>query len=338
MLKSRRRWALVAGALLVALVGVGGASYPSLKDGEWLRGLPGSVLIGIIDDPDPDLLRGLSKPIEDTPKFQRIAIDEVWKRYAAGDLPLAERRALLKKMFARHPPVVFHTRARWPVGVPIRARVETSGGPLPRTVVVTPQFEGGIEMQRSQPEERAVTAVESLGALPLGARDVSCRVRFLEDAAEVWTATKDLRIEVVGTLDEAIEPLSTPEAVAALRDFFGACARINPQSKQLVLLAERDPDRRAGLGLIRGVCVAVIVEVRHLDVVVARARVDWTGDPDLFSWFPLEMLGKGFPGSPGSQPGWTMRVRPDPEGALANFEATKYWAGDFEAAVVWENR
>src|SRR5262249_42702116 len=157
-----------------AFIGVGGAMYSSLRDWEWMRHLPGSVLIAVVEDPDPDLLRGLSKPIADTPAFQRIAIDEIWKRYAAGALSVTQRRAVLKKMFARHPPVVFRTRKRWPVGVPIRVRVETSGGPWSRTVVVTPHFEGGIEMQRSQPSERSASTVENFGAPPLGARDVDC--------------------------------------------------------------------------------------------------------------------------------------------------------------------
>jgi hypothetical protein len=99
--------------------------------------------------------------------------------------------------------------------------------------------------------------------------------------------------------------------------------------------------------------VALRVEVCKDGKVIAESRVAWSANAQRYdfspwssiygwnddkdvAWLPLTGDNAALAGADFSQPGWTLRVRSDPELALSDPTVTRYWSGEFVVPLVRE--
>ncbi len=241
---------------------------------------------------------------------------------------------LLKPLRDCAAPSTIVTRARWPRHTPIAVGIvpmywHGEGG---RTLVVTPQFGEQAPLIRSL-EPDSLWAHRSLewwrddkliaGRPVDAAAPLAFRLELAVPTKTLWKTSVAKTIEFVDTVDDIMQPV-TSEAMndRLARGLTGWWVQTMLTGVTLSIPRDiADPS----------ISVAARVELLHGDVVIAAAsmRASLSGSPMHCALFAapdgseVEIL----PDRDDSS--WHIRVTADPELALHDFQATRYWSGSF---------
>ncbi len=358
MLGSRRRWGRAVLGVLLVLVGGVGVAWPRVSRIDWVRRAPSFVLVRLAEDttpaPAPTRLYRIQGHVRVTPGIpasgatpsrQRRIVDEIWARYEEGSLSLGQKRVVWRKRYRDgKSPVSVFGRSRWPEGVPLRVRVDVFDEfPAEETFRVTPRFPGARQAVSIRAPDRdgpftidpGWARSQPVGMPPAGCTAITFDVVVEEDHRVVWSGTTSMAVAVGGSLDAAMPPAVDGAITSAVVANAVFSVALNETGVRITL----PPDARQ---LFKGVAIALRVEVRRRDQVIGAGRMTWVRSPGheamaehWHGYWPIGLLrlpdARELMAEAAEDPdAWTLRFIGDGEGALGDFEASSYWAGEFE--------
>lgn len=350
MHRARRRWSMVVVALVLALSSLWTLYLTRATYRQLARMTPTWLLLEIVGDP--------CGPLGGPPvgradlSFEGAFRVELWLRSFIGDLSLAESRSLAARQFAspRWDVLTLETRPRWPVGVPIFAKVTSSfRGARDRELVASSPWNGGdhytalqsavfvmpnmsftngwFEIPSPQPCNPVLV---NLGPPPPEAREALLTGVVTEGKHQIYTHVARVPITVVQSIDDAISPDTSESLDRQVRSFAAGQLRLAPDAEMIALPPLLDLPEATALAIrvefVRdGAVIAsapmVVPPIREVDR-AAYLQSPWD---EIAIWARLSG-----PGVPIESPdGLQVRVTSDPELALRQFDKSSYWKGEF---------
>ncbi|MFO0835594.1 MAG: hypothetical protein U0638_11535 [Phycisphaerales bacterium] len=358
---ARRRWSMVVIALVLALSSLWSLFLTRATYRQLARLSPTWLLLEIAEDPcGPITLTPVGRP---DLTFEGEFRVELWRRSFNGDLSLAESRSLAARQFAnpRWDVLTLETRPRWPVGVPLWAKVTSSfRGARDRDLVASSPWNGGdhytalqsavfvmpnrsftngwFEIPSPQPENPVLV---NLGTPPPVAREATFAGVISEGKDEVYTHIARAPITIVSTIDDAITPDTSGFLDQSVRSIVESYLCLSPDGEYITLpplLIEANT-----------AAVALRVEFVRDNTPIAQSSILIAPQPGPeggrivggirdYSHIWARLTGPGVPLE--NTNGLKVRVSSDPELALRQFDATSYWKGEFSFDFVphdWPN-
>lgn len=350
--RSRRRWGVAAPSVLLLGIGAAGLCNARLQSIEWVPLAPSALLVRLLDDPVPS-----QGAVPGATPQDRIRA-EVLRRYAAGELSLANRRILASKQFLPGlPPVSIRTRRAWPLGSPVRVElVPKFGGVLPRELEARATFDGAERIVAYHGGARLTArgrgahwaerpawtgGVQSLGVPPQELRQIEFEGRVLEAGEEIWRGRWFEQVRVAGSMEELFTPFASEELNEAVRESVEHSLRLTADRRALSISLPADQR------LIE-TAVTLVVQFRHGDQVRASARLSWQMDertveylsmlpkhPDLAHFVGMMPtvevpIAGELPRGAESTEDWIVRIHGAPDLLETTFFHQRYWSGRFE--------
>jgi hypothetical protein len=338
LLKTRRRWRPAALGLALLLIAGGLALAPEVLRHGWAGAVPSALLVrvtrveGLVSE-SPDPADG---------GWARVVQDELSRRALLGELTPRHLRVLLQRMMRADPQErerLLPTRKVWPVGYTVRAVPQVPFIMLGYTVVVEARAGSG-PWARCQPKSDGGTTLLVLGK-PSQTGDLDLEVRLLiqpqgrpaREPVQVWSGLCR-RIRVVASHEEVMTAVhSEKEAQQIHQDLIPEVERLPSEMVRISW-----PTLRGDLNLT----FALAFEIYSGELVLARGSLLRSGRGPLWAgrgyvtddhpWtgaIPLVWDDSALERLTPSSPALRVRVRGDPELALADFGSEGYWAGEF---------
>ena len=347
--RSRRRWGWIAAVLMLAPIEIAGIFNVRLAAVNWPTYTPSWLLVRIVNDPAPPpqpkwtATGSMARPVIDPFEL------EMWRRYTAGSLSIAQRRIVASRQFkASRPPLTLETRARWPANVPVTVVLHSGfSGPLPRELRATTDLHGSEPIVAYESGWQLTdwgvdwwltsNSVEHwrqvLGTPPAQATSIPLRITIQEGGQLLWSGTLDAPIKITGAVDDIIAADSSPALTGAIRNALTTSLSISADGRSLSFI--RPPDLHdATLGLIfEFMRSGRVIATAH--AAAAPPSTDNSNPwPETRSTGPVFASIQGDSGAlvaaVADPRSLTVRVTGDPQLALQDFTSIKYWAGKLE--------
>jgi hypothetical protein len=340
LFRTRRRLSCIAVALTLVLVGPAGIVATGLLKGNWRSNMPTLVLVALAEAkgwPEPPVWPG--KSVTEELMHRRPGMGTWW----------------LKRVSNRMARWSFTYRPVWPKGVPLAVQPGKTFwyGEQTRATRLSLQTDGmqewsTLEFGGSRVNCQAAWWDDQYATLdPLQRGDKHFAVQLRTDPQNgwgcavvpgtppAWAGSLKFPIRVVDSIDEAIGPVQSQQVEQELRS---SLSIVNQGKCGLGIGVAL-----SGTARLQGIAVAIRVEVRHRDQVVAVARGWDTGDGfgDLSGPASRVFDGDLRLESDGTSrtiyeaifasadDSWQVVVSGDGALALRDFAATAYWAGTF---------
>ncbi|HZW09260.1 MAG TPA: hypothetical protein VFF69_05090 [Phycisphaerales bacterium] len=351
--RSRRRWRRAFPCAVLLVAGAAGILNGPIGKVAWAPLAPSALLVRMLKDPaPPDWSRAGGATQQ-----ARIRA-EVLRRYAAGELSLANRRILAAKQFVPGlPPVSVRTRRVWPAGSRIQvALIPKFGGVQPREFEAWATFAGAERivayhggMRNTSGPSSALWrerpgwsgGVQCIGAPPGELAEIEFEGRILEAGEEIWRGRWVENVRVAGSAGDVFLPAASPELDRAVREAAERSLRLTADRRAVVI----SPPADAGLV---DTAVTLAIEFRRDDEVRAGARLSWVIDASTAEYLGLlarnpdrgDFLGRvpsieapiegDLADAADAPERWTVRISGEPDLLGRSFLHERYWSGQFE--------
>lgn len=356
--KTRRRWRAGMAAFLLLIVAAGISLAPKIRRDGWLSLAPTAALILLV----PEVGRELSIDGQGNIKIHPI-VEELERRdVAAASLSDWQWKFVLERKG------ILHTRPRWPETIPLMVCTR-----LPRWFYNGDLIDGEIRMRPHLADGQEVKAtfiiggcgngvqglyeregcqrmgtvkwparavfVDGIVALATFSWDEESVQRFYEqdDIPKLWSGTFRLPVEIVNSLEEAIEPAHDPELTELLKKAvqitirFGKSGYENAEDVFMWMRLDRSQHPRLDelafgfrLDFLRA---GELVESLPLPPMPALL------EPRPFARASLDRVHARDLTAPDAAQLWRVRLRGDGELALRDWDKPKFWAGELTFAL-----
>lgn len=375
LLRTRRRWWTGLFGIILTALGLVGVMNQRISTIDWISRAPSFVLVRLLEDPSRPVsnftynARGNPVRAASTRTARQQAIyDELLRRYPVQRLSVGDRAVLAKKQFDGLPPFDVHTRAQWPVGVPVRVTVTGRfGGLMPRELRATPDipsgqtvvaYDGGVELTASKwspdywdARPPCEPGQQCIGTPPAGTTEVIFRTNICEGGEMIWQGEVAQKIVVSGTINDILRPVETRAVLALVTTAANGSLRLSPDASQIVINRPFGP-------ALDNVTMGVVVEFLQGETVAASAVFLWRNVPATAESRQLNQVRRTMTRSSGeyvdrtmecwatlsgdveavraANPAdrtWRVRVRGDGATTLEDYDATAYWSGTFDVPL-----
>jgi hypothetical protein len=321
LFRARQRPRRVATALLCLLLAVGAFLTPRVRRDGWPSVCPTTVLIWLLPPLQPNV-----------PSFNRStawdgAQDELVNRLEMGGGWEWQHDWLIGKLTS------LHTRARWPVGMPVAVNTR-SDQRVTFTSIASSYAYSGSMVEGSALEASGRATVEVRAQLMHSFTFTSSRrgMGLMPQTSMTYHGT--IHATPVATAEEAIDPVSTPQADAAARARVKPMVTVSdpevPGGNHPALLSvwvepessKSGPQKHDPLS---GIALGIRADVLLDGKVVASALGDGRNHRALSLWLAdLEPLIR----DPAQHGRMVLRITGDATASLPCLDMAKYWKGE----------
>lgn len=217
--RTRRRWGWVAVAMLMVVTGANcWFVRPRLAREGWWAVLPSSVIVWVCPIAEPGLQPQLPGALRMFKPPSGSLVQRLVERGKKERLWWWQDVVLMRRVFARYPdetiPLTWVPK-HWATDVPLRMQVRTWMNYGPKDSVAGVRAEGSaIGWTDTHDPGSPVPAVDSR---PLTTGQIRFQTRIRSCGITIWSGRREVSIDLVGPLAEAMSPVTDAKATEALK-------------------------------------------------------------------------------------------------------------------------